>query len=151
MIDWPLEDVAASVADIKVPHPCILYLVYFENSFEPFQYFFNLLLISIIILWYISYLGRIWLKYFRTICNLQEERPRSASFSSYSTLVTCYLDSRASSWPLWSARYALLRSLLELSISSSQTCRPALSAGGRPTKPTAPVWRLLLSPTWYFI
>ena len=66
MMVWPLEDVAASVADIKVPHPCIWYFVYFENLFQSFPYFFNLLLISIIFLWYNHNLGQISLKYFCT-------------------------------------------------------------------------------------
>ena len=49
-MEWSLEDVAASPADIKVHHACISYFEYFENLFESFQYFFNLLLIFIIIL-----------------------------------------------------------------------------------------------------
>ena len=69
MIEWPLEAVAASVTDIKVPQPWMLYFVYFENLFEPFQYFFTLLLIFIVFLWYISILGLIWVKYYCTICH----------------------------------------------------------------------------------
>ena len=38
MMEWPLEDVVASPASIKVPHSCILYCVYRGEYFYLFAY-----------------------------------------------------------------------------------------------------------------
>ena len=123
MIEWPLEDVAASVADIKVPHPCILYFVYFENLFEPFQFVFNLLLIFFVFLWYNSNLGQISLNYFST--TLYEI---SSKFSSM--FADVWIQVWASFYQKWSARCALLRSSSELRIKPSLEFYQTLSTSG---------------------